>query len=275
MGAALSHFIESSTARTTLPPALSVRRTVRKLVVEKRITCFPAPAPLASISWLSVWSIRYLAVWGGRSPARGGPPSSGAAASASRMVRDAVDDIGASGVGPGWKVTGRHRFRHTMKRHGPTGSLQRAGAGRAVSRVLFPGVSREMVICLGWPSPATSSSLPAAVPLPVRARDRCGHTSPLIWPCSDWGLPCHRCCQRRGGLLPHRFTLTQRLPAGRSVLCCPVRRLAAPRRYLAVCPVELGLSSSRPRDRPATIALDQQRQSNSLAGEWSIPHPGG
>src|SRR3954454_10257194 len=146
----------------------------------------------------------------------------------------------------------------------PPGSLQEAGTGRAVSRVLFPGVSREMVICLGWPSSATSSSLPAAVPLPLRARDRCGHTSPLIWPCSDWGLPCHRCCQRRGGLLPHRFTLTQRLPAGRSVLCCPVRRLAAPRRYLAVCPVELGLSSSRPRDRPATIALDQQRQSNSL-----------
>src|ERR687888_293571 len=59
-----------------------------------------------------------------------------------------------------------------------------------------------MVICLGWPSPATSSSLPAACPIGV------GHTTPLIWPCSDWGLPCHRCCQRRGGLLPHRFTLT-------------------------------------------------------------------
>jgi hypothetical protein len=101
-------------------------------------------------------------------------------------------------------------------------------------------------------------------PLALRARDRCGHTSPLIWPCSDWGLPCRRCCQRRGGLLPHRFTLTRQLPAGRSVLCCPVRRLAAPRSYLAVCPVELGLSSSRPRGRPATIALDQRRQSNSL-----------
>src|SRR5437867_10881880 len=36
-----------------------------------------------------------------------------------------------------------------------------------------------------------------------------GRTSPLIWPCSDWGLPCHRCYQRRGGLLPHLFTLTR------------------------------------------------------------------
>src|SRR5919109_567799 len=31
-----------------------------------------------------------------------------------------------------------------------------------------------MVICLGWPLPATSSSLPAAVPSSSRTRDRCG-----------------------------------------------------------------------------------------------------
>jgi hypothetical protein len=106
-----------------------------------------------------------------------------------------------------------------------------------------------MVICLGWPSPATSSSLPAACAVGV------GHTSPLIWPCSDWGLPCRRCCQRRGGLLPHRFTLTRRLPAGRSVFCGPVRRLSAPRRYLAVYPLELGLSSSASqRPRPSRSA---------------------
>ena len=29
-----------------------------------------------------------------------------------------------------------------------------------------------------------------------------------IWPCSGWGLPCRRCCHRRGALLPHPFTLT-------------------------------------------------------------------
>ena len=43
-----------------------------------------------------------------------------------------------------------------------------------------------------------------------------GRTSPPIWPCSDWGLPCHRCYQRRGGLLPHRFTLTLRHPLTRA-----------------------------------------------------------
>jgi hypothetical protein len=32
-----------------------------------------------------------------------------------------------------------------------------------------------------------------------------------IWSCSKWGLPCHRCCHRRGALLPHHFTLTRPL----------------------------------------------------------------
>jgi hypothetical protein len=71
-----------------------------------------------------------------------------------------------------------------------------------------------MIICLGWPLPTTSSSLPAAsltVATLGIGMGGMGHTSPLIWPCSDWGLPCRHCCQRRGGLLPHRFTLT---PAG-------------------------------------------------------------
>jgi hypothetical protein len=30
-----------------------------------------------------------------------------------------------------------------------------------------------------------------------------------IWSCSEWGLPCRFCCQTRGALLPHRFTLTR------------------------------------------------------------------
>ena len=32
-----------------------------------------------------------------------------------------------------------------------------------------------------------------------------------IWSCSVRGLACHACCQARGGLLPHHFTLTLRL----------------------------------------------------------------
>ena len=58
-----------------------------------------------------------------------------------------------------------------------------------------------MVISLGWLSPATSTR-------PTRSSNDPGRVSLLTWPCSDWGLPCHACCQARGGLLPHRFTLT-------------------------------------------------------------------
>ncbi len=29
-----------------------------------------------------------------------------------------------------------------------------------------------------------------------------------IWSCFKWGLPCRSCCQLRGALLPHLFTLT-------------------------------------------------------------------
>src|SRR5271169_348098 len=42
-----------------------------------------------------------------------------------------------------------------------------------------------------------------------------------IWSCSRWGLPCRRCCHRRGALLPHHFTLTG-------------AAFAALRRYLSV-----------------------------------------
>ena len=56
---------------------------------------------------------------------------------------------------------------------------------------------------------------------PTRSSNDPGRVSLLIWPCSDRGLPCHACCQARGGLLPRRFTLTLWIQ-GRSVLCGPV-----------------------------------------------------
>src|SRR6266540_1169306 len=52
---------------------------------------------------------------------------------------------------------------------------------------------------------------------PTRSSNDPGRVSLLIWPCSDRGLPCRACCQTRGGLLPHRFTLTLWIQ-GRSVL---------------------------------------------------------
>ena len=71
------------------------------------------------------------------------------------------------------------------------------GSGsRPVSRVLS-----RAAIHLGRASPRASSDLPGS---------GAGHAcrSP-IWSRSRWGLPCHRCCHRRGALLPHLFTLTR------------------------------------------------------------------
>ncbi len=54
-----------------------------------------------------------------------------------------------------------------------------------------------------------SSGMHVAMHLKRPTRERRGprQCSP-IWSCSGWGLPCHGCCQPRGALLPHHFTLT-------------------------------------------------------------------
>ena len=102
---------------------------------------------------------------------------------------------------------------------------------RPISRVLS-----WTIIHLGQTSPLASSNLP--VPNAGRAIWK------PIWSCSEWGLPCHYCYQQRGALLPHPFTLAC-VPKNhrRSALCGTFRRLPPPRRYLALYPLEPGLSS--------------------------------
>ena len=82
--------------------------------------------------------------------------------------------------------------------------------------------------------------------------------SPPIWPCSRWGLPCH------AALAPHAvssYLAVSPLPrtscdaVRRFVFCCTFRRLAPPRRYLAPCSVEPGLSSAR-SSRDAVVLAD-------------------
>jgi len=98
----------------------------------------------------------------------------------------------------------------------------------------------RVVIHLGCSSPNTSSGLPES---------GADHTCWIpIWPCSEWGLPCHPCYHGRGALLPHPFTLTVRACTGHACLrrfafCGTFRRFAPPRHYLAPCPAEPGLSS--------------------------------
>src|SRR5437588_9157671 len=93
-----------------------------------------------------------------------------------------------------------------------------------------------MVISLGRLSPATSRGLPAAQA--TRAGSRC-----LLGLAPTGGYRATPVARRAVGSYPTVSPLP--LDKGRSVLCGPFRRLAAPRSYLAVCPVELGLSSTR------------------------------
>src|SRR5437870_12333998 len=102
-----------------------------------------------------------------------------------------------------------------------------------------------MVISLGWLSPATSCGLPAAQA--TRAGSRC-----LLGLAPTGGYRAASVAGRAVGSYPTVSPLP--LDKGRSVFCGPIRRLAAPRRYLAVCPTELGLSSMRQSSRrTATI----------------------
>src|SRR3569833_3772330 len=55
-------------------------------------------------------------------------------------------------------------------------------------------------------------------------------------------------CHPRGALLPHHFTLSCPRGHRRHHFCGTFRGLAPPRRYLAPCPVEPGLSSISARD---------------------------
>ena len=83
------------------------------------------------------------------------------------------------------------------------GSLRAGVSGVKKSQPISRVLSRA-VIHLGRTSPCASSDLPEGS---VRAARRLAPRPP-IWSCSRWGLPCHRCCHRRGALLPHHFTLT-------------------------------------------------------------------
>ena len=61
-------------------------------------------------------------------------------------------------------------------------------------------------------SHSSGTRVAARLERPTRTRHGPRHGVP-IWPCSEWGLPCHACYQARGALLPHHFTLTGQGPA--------------------------------------------------------------
>ncbi len=102
---------------------------------------------------------------------------------------------------------------------------------RPISRVLS-----WTVIHLGYTSPYTSSNLPGSctghASLPYLVLLQAGFTLPPVLPPARCALtaPFH----------PYRYLSVLR----RYIFCGTFRRLSPPRRYLAPCPVEPGLSSA-------------------------------
>jgi len=92
-----------------------------------------------------------------------------------------------------------------------------------------------------------SSGTSVTTDLKRPTRIRCGpHQWIPIWSCSERGLPSP---QTVASCAVRSYRTLSPLPAHpkvsrRSSLCCTFRRLAPPRRYLAFCPMEPGLSSA-------------------------------
>ena len=127
------------------------------------------------------------------------------------------------------------------------GSLHRRQVEcQPISRVLS-----WTIIHLGLPSPTASSGLP---------RSNTGRIKGSLFGLAPGGVYLATTCYHvRGALLPHPFTLTDELKLHRrSTLCCTFRRLSPPRRYLAPCPMEPGLSSRRARPAIAQLTLERQ-----------------
>lgn len=152
-----------------------------------------------------------------------------------------------------------------------TDVTRREKTSSPISRVLS-----WTVIHLGSASPQTSSNLPES---------SAGHAIGFLFGLAPGGV------YHRRGLLPAtRCALTApfhpyRRPKAlrRYTFCCTFRRLAPPRRYLAPCPVEPGLSSPgkpaatvwRARSRPYSCAHSLARETNNALSCLSVPGPAG
>jgi len=83
----------------------------------------------------------------------------------------------------------------------------------AVSRVLF-AFKRDCHF--SWTTVTDDFQRPTRNAAERRASNACIS----VWSCIKWGLHCRLCYQKRGELLPHRFTLTDL--RRRFVFCCAI-----------------------------------------------------
>ena len=199
-----------------------------------------------------------------------------------------TDDRGFRGKsdhgGPFWCGVAQRAPRVRFAQRGCDQGGSQEWWSRPVSRVLC---------ALRRDSHSSRPGVAAWLKQPTRERRGPRHRSP-IWSCSGWGLPCRSVARLAVGSYPtvsplprpcHPSAALQSLGYGlgrrplcirrqilplqerqkgdrvvrRSAFCCTFRRLAPPRRYLAPCPAEPGLSSAfanERRDCPADSARD-------------------
>ena len=148
-------------------------------------------------------------------------------------------------------AAGLRRTRHTRPKSDCGFFAGRAGVRRPVSRVLFR-TRRCGDDHSSGPPIAGRFSRPTRTSQAVSPAGRSRRDVP-IWSCSRRGLPCRRRCRRRGGLLPHPFTLAARereavcflwrFPSGR-----PGRKLSA---AFSPWSPDFPRRSELRRDRPA------------------------
>src|ERR1041385_6848436 len=190
IGSVPSYLAESTTTCITRPPVVSLRVTTTHAVRPRLCSWGAWPNAVRSTVVWFLASIRYFIVAGGG----GGGGGGGGAAPAGRE----------RGEYCGTERHGTLRWKSMAEPPASLAGRRGHGSGRKPSSVSCAR-AQEMVICLGWPSPATSSSLPAAsgAPLGSAGLVGAGRTSPPIWPCSDWGLPCRSLLPgARGALTP-------------------------------------------------------------------------
>jgi hypothetical protein len=152
-------------------------------------------------------------------------------------IRGKLMILGAFPSQAPWQDPGIYRTGTSPEHHKERPGVCRGAkfkGSRPVSRVLS-----GTVIHLGHVSPRASSGLPGC---------DAGHIDAPLFGLAPGGV-CRAaaCCHPRGALLPHHFTLAcpRENPGHRRyVFCGTFRRLAPPRRYLAPCPAEPGLSST-------------------------------
>ncbi len=148
--------------------------------------------------------------------------------------------------------------------------IRRREMSSPISRVLS-----WTVIHLGSASPQTSSNLPES---------SAGHAIGFLFGLAPGGvyhrrelLPVTRCALT-APFHPYRRPKALR----RSTFCCTFRRLSPPRRYLAPCPAEPGLSSPgqkpaatvwRARSRPYSCPTGLARKSTGVEMPTSAPTP--